>query len=1444
MQGPREGRSARPGAEDSFVSGGLKPEPDAAEADSRAENALVVVLDLTPGAWAGCAAQGEQRLQLAGLFGLLHRFLKMYAFMSAGHRCCVIGTHSSGTCILYEGVLSDDWLPSCFGGDSGQDERAEATLQRIWRHMLDFIGSWSASSRDPQMTTALSMGLLCEWTPYPLDDTPDLNRLKQSNVGYGRRIVLLDASSTNDYRSQYIGLMNVAFAASKSVRARWNPPKRTQNISINTCAFGRSSRILEQLSDITNAKYLSLTKVLQSEGDPDNYEQSVLQLLMFWFLPSEAVSEHLSTQLPFDFSNTAVCYCHYRTVDIAFLCPCCFAVYCSERDDGGKYRVFCFVCNWPRGSDVAREGQHQPLPVPLRLGEVVEEVGVERGLHEPGDPADLADVRGRLEVVAIDPVEQVERADGHALQPDGVGPEDLEGLPAGGDEREEQQRGEERRLVGELVDLAVVGLRDGRRPPDEVDGVRRAEDEEDLHDRVVPADEAEEEVAVPQEEHDQVELVHPAGDAQAVPGQLELEDEHDETRQVAEVAGEPEDVHRHFAAVSSWVCEQGFSAARGRACGGTRAGPGEPRFYSGARRQQHGWQRDRREVAPDVGHVLRVLVVDQVGQVLAHTRVLRPPPALGEQLVYAAVVVRLANAEVGVHGLVDQPVRRRARHSLNAPPVVLADLAVDVAQRHERAELEVRRGAGAKPLEDAGLVVGVVPGAPPLHVAVREVVLAVHSQQQLLDAQSAHGAVEAVAPAPQPRKEPPRPRLTRHHAGVVAAAVAVALLLHRVVRAAAVHLPQQLDEVVPEGGEAVAAVDAMRYLPLPRALVERVAAHAQVKIHANSCRYAIGVENDLCRLQRRVGHARLIGALLRLLVELEVPLPRRDYGSRVLYLLAEGVVPNPPRRPDVVHHFLQVDQAVRAQRHGLARRAERQVLHQDVGPEAHPDAAQRQVGVALADARQPAVQVEQDVAVQCQREAAQPRPGRKRLARHAEVHIQVDMHAGEPQLHGVAYEVPQGREPGRVHVETLAVVGGRARAPLARARLVRLLWLAAAAVHRLVADAVRDADVADNCDNAAEHLLGHILTVRDIGKARRLLHDVVGVRRARACIRQARYLPDDLGVAVAGIVWPIGYLVINAFRRLTRREKVGIRREHDPRPERLSSFLGVGGRRGLTLTRRVTPLVLRSLHVHRGFPLLYRELPAARAECACPPRQVVVQDDYSAVVRLHELAQRHLRLAAEHPREQERLHQPLQQRPAELRARRCQLRARLGGCAEHHAVLPHELAEADEVHPLEAGREHVEGWPVHLADCAESVEVLRQQRPCVVRADQRHAAQLIVEPHPDHCRARGLRQRFSAGRFRGPVEARQPRQQHAQASGVEGQFHPGEHARRGQLGPLHAHHFGRLYHVLCARRRSESQRGGDASVVPEQCVCTVIRAQRSEFCEIPAFLRQYSCSLL
>ncbi|BAM41726.1 uncharacterized protein TOT_040000918 [Theileria orientalis strain Shintoku] len=298
-----------------------------ANSDSKTtEDALVLILDLSPTAWSsGVTPKPEDpnhKIYLHNLYSVVVDFLKSFGYMSVRNKCCMIGTNNAGSKIIYEGSIYKDWLPSCFSGIDAQSKCVETTITAMWNEIVDLVSKGLTNSEsDSNLTSAISMGCLY------------LNRITKSKAGFGRKIIIFDVSSRENYKSQYIGLMNIAFTALK------------QNITINTLALGQPSRILEQLSTITNAKYLDLSKIFQSDVETSNIEQSLSQLISFWLLPSEEVGEILSTKLSFEFGNTAICYCHYKTVEVSYLCPCCFAVYCSEVDDKGKYRMVCMVCS-------------------------------------------------------------------------------------------------------------------------------------------------------------------------------------------------------------------------------------------------------------------------------------------------------------------------------------------------------------------------------------------------------------------------------------------------------------------------------------------------------------------------------------------------------------------------------------------------------------------------------------------------------------------------------------------------------------------------------------------------------------------------------------------------------------------------------------------------------------------------------------------------------------------------------------------------------------------------------------------------------------------------------------------------------------------------------------------------------------------------------------------
>ena len=180
------------------------------------------------------------------------------------------------------------------------------------------------------------------------------------------------------------------------------------------------------------------------------------------------------------------------------------------------------------------------------------------------------DIIELFEVVSVDPVEDVEAAvgskskeivtgdglglpglgdheqlgqDGHGLQVDGEGPEDLHDAPLVVEQHGQQRGGPHQELHAERVVVTVVCSFEFE--VHEVHSGGRAGDEEDLHGCVVDADEVGDQVQVPGDEDEEEQDLALAGDAGTAPGLPYLEEEQDDGQEVGQVAQEPKHVHPH-----------------------------------------------------------------------------------------------------------------------------------------------------------------------------------------------------------------------------------------------------------------------------------------------------------------------------------------------------------------------------------------------------------------------------------------------------------------------------------------------------------------------------------------------------------------------------------------------------------------------------------------------------------------------------------------------------------------------------------------------------------------------------------------------------------------------------------------------------------------------------------------------------------------------------------
>mmetsp|Transcript_14368 Transcript_14368/g.50436 ORF Transcript_14368/g.50436 Transcript_14368/m.50436 type:complete len:224 (-) Transcript_14368:144-815(-) len=191
---------------------------------------------------------------------------------------------------------------------------------------------------------------------------------------------------------------------------------------------------------------------------------------------------------------------------------------------------------WAAQYASARTREDQFAAVPLAPRVVVKEIAVETCLDEAADPADPIHVV--LCEVAIDPIQNVEGPigaqatdevrgqildlspllhqhqlgnDGHALEPDGHGPQTIRNaVLLCEDQAQQSARAQEVQLVLEIVVGPLICLADRGLVPNHVNQVDRCRDEDDLHHSVVDRDEAPQQIQVAAAEHYRIHLLHPA----------------------------------------------------------------------------------------------------------------------------------------------------------------------------------------------------------------------------------------------------------------------------------------------------------------------------------------------------------------------------------------------------------------------------------------------------------------------------------------------------------------------------------------------------------------------------------------------------------------------------------------------------------------------------------------------------------------------------------------------------------------------------------------------------------------------------------------------------------------------------------------------------------------------------------------------------------------------
>eukprot|EP00746_Dinoflagellata_sp_MGD_P118943 gnl/MRDRNA2_/MRDRNA2_54969_c0_seq1.p1 gnl/MRDRNA2_/MRDRNA2_54969_c0~~gnl/MRDRNA2_/MRDRNA2_54969_c0_seq1.p1 ORF type:complete len:171 (+),score=16.13 gnl/MRDRNA2_/MRDRNA2_54969_c0_seq1:2-514(+) len=130
------------------------------------------------------------------------------------------------------------------------------------------------------------------------------------------RILLLDASvSEGEFAKQQLALMNCAFAAQRT------------GVLFDCCSLrARSSTSLRQAVDVTGGVHRTLEARPGQQLAPSTL---LLPTLLVHFLADASTRKLLATRYT-PTSQACVCVCHNQPQELAFLCSCCLAPYCSD----------------------------------------------------------------------------------------------------------------------------------------------------------------------------------------------------------------------------------------------------------------------------------------------------------------------------------------------------------------------------------------------------------------------------------------------------------------------------------------------------------------------------------------------------------------------------------------------------------------------------------------------------------------------------------------------------------------------------------------------------------------------------------------------------------------------------------------------------------------------------------------------------------------------------------------------------------------------------------------------------------------------------------------------------------------------------------------------------------------------------------------------------------
>ncbi|RUP15723.1 TFIIH subunit Tfb4/p34 [Jimgerdemannia flammicorona] len=243
-------------------------------------NLLVIIVDTNPFVWSAAPLPLNDALCQILLFINAHLSLKH------DNKLAVIASHVGVSKFLYP-ITDDSEIKSIAKESRGTKD---ANVYPNFKIVND------------QVTAGLKKLFKDVDTPQAYQDK-DINRITKSDDLGRIKPRILAISVSPDSAFQYIPIMNCIFSAQKS------------SIPVDVCkVFGEDTVFLQQAAHITSGIYLKVE-------DP----QSLLQYLMFTFLPDRYSRNYLCLPGQDQVDFRAACFCHKRIIDIGYVCSVCLS---------------------------------------------------------------------------------------------------------------------------------------------------------------------------------------------------------------------------------------------------------------------------------------------------------------------------------------------------------------------------------------------------------------------------------------------------------------------------------------------------------------------------------------------------------------------------------------------------------------------------------------------------------------------------------------------------------------------------------------------------------------------------------------------------------------------------------------------------------------------------------------------------------------------------------------------------------------------------------------------------------------------------------------------------------------------------------------------------------------------------------------------------------------